>query len=357
MKKQPDKRFWQGKRVLVTGHTGFKGSWLSAWLVKMGATVLGYSLAPDEVYQPLFQAAALAGRMDSTFGDVLAFSELSKTFERTRPEIVLHLAAQPLVRLSYDEPMETFHVNVQGTVHVLEACRRASSVKSVVVVTTDKCYENKEWPWPYRETDQLGGHDPYSCSKACAELVVASYRRSFLEKDETFLGSARAGNVIGGGDFAKDRLVPDIVRAFQSGEAVEIRSPNATRPWQHVLEPLSGYLLLAEALLAQRTECASPFNFGPVSEAPVKDVVDLASDVLGGEVHYPKVQPKAPHEAGRLHLDSHKASDLLAWNPRLDLRSSVEMTAEFYKAWSQGSDPWELMLKDIQAFENSPTLA
>src|SRR4051812_32894796 len=253
--------FWRSKRVLITGHTGFKGAWLSLWLGELGAEVTGYALSPPS--EPsLFQAAGLADRMHSTLGDVRDLSALRGAFRAARPELVLHLAAQALVRPSYDDPVTTFDTNVMGTVNVLEAARHEPSVRSVVVVTSDKCYENREWPWGYRENEAMGGHDPYSSSKGCAELVTAAYRSSFA-KGRLGIASARAGNVIGGGDWAKDRIIPDFVRAVTQGQALRVRNPGAVRPWQHVLEPLAGYLLLAEHLYSEPQRFAEAWNFGP----------------------------------------------------------------------------------------------
>jgi CDP-glucose 4,6-dehydratase len=254
--------FWRGKRVLLTGHTGFKGSWLSLWLQQLDAQVQGFALEPPS--QPsLFEQARVAEGMASTIGDIRDFVALHASLQAFRPEVVIHMAAQPLVRQSYAQPVETYATNVMGTVHLLEAVRQTPGIRAVVVVTTDKCYENREWAWGYREVEPMGGHDPYSNSKGCAELVTSAYRASFLANAGVAVGSARAGNVIGGGDWASDRLIPDFFRAAQGGHALEVRFPDATRPWQHVLEPVSGYLTLAERLVTHGQAFAEPWNFGP----------------------------------------------------------------------------------------------
>jgi CDP-glucose 4,6-dehydratase len=340
---------WKNRKVLLTGHTGFKGSWLAAWLEKLGAQVIGYSLPPDPDTHRLFLSTGLEGRMQSCYGDVRDLERLRSLGQDFQPEVILHLAAQALVRDSYAQPVDTYATNVMGTVHVLEVARLLDSVTSVVIVTTDKCYENQEWLWPYRENDRLGGHDPYSNSKACAELVTDAYRRSFLAGQGKLVASARAGNVIGGGDYARDRLVPDAVRAFSSGQTLEIRSPNSTRPWQHVLDPLHGYLLLAQRLLEGQSEFATAFNFGPPDEHTVREVVERLVAGWPGAC-YLTPPGEHPHEASRLHLDSRKAQHHLGWQPFFDFVSGVDATLGFYKAWLDGADPWNLLGQQIDNF-------
>jgi CDP-glucose 4,6-dehydratase len=322
---------YAGRRVLVTGHTGFKGSWLATWLGELGAEVTGLALAPTSTpnHWDLLELAAHDRR-----GDVRDFDSVAAAVQAARPEIVFHLAAQPLVRASYREPLETWATNVQGVVNLLEACRRASGVRAVVVITTDKVYENREWTRGYREDDALGGHDPYSASKAAAEIVVSSYRKAFLGGQGVLLASARAGNVVGGGDWSEDRLVPDLVRAAAARSALEIRSPRATRPWQHVLESLSGYLLLGERLLRGDASCADAFNFGP-DAADNRCVADVLAML---EPHWPALRWELsraphPHEAGLLYLDNSKVRERLGWRPVWGLERCVAATAEWYRAY------------------------
>ncbi|MEX1097267.1 MAG: CDP-glucose 4,6-dehydratase [Planctomycetales bacterium] len=324
--------FWNRRRVMVTGATGFKGAWLCLWLQELGADVLGYSLDPP-TDPSLFEAAGVGAGMISRIGDVREREDVRAALDEHRPEVVFHLAAQPLVRRSYVEPAETFDVNVLGTVSVLEAVRAADSVRSVVVVTTDKCYENQGDCWPMRESDPLGGHDPYSASKACCELVVQAYRRSFFATTHVGLASARAGNVIGGGDWAEDRLVPDIERAIRRGGAVSVRFPEAVRPWQHVLEPLAGYLQLAERLWAAPQQSSGAWNFGPPSEqgASVAECIDgyIGHRGAGRWIHDPPAVAVA--EAAFLTLDSSKARRLLQWRSLLTLDEALALTAEWYR--------------------------
>jgi len=344
--------FWRGKRVFLTGHTGFKGSWLSLWLQRMGADVCGYALAPQTT-PDLFTEAQVAEGMQSVIGDIRDRSLLAKTIGEFQPEIVLHLAAQALVRESYDAPLETFEVNVMGTANLLDAIRTCPTVKAVVVVTSDKCYENQGWVWGYRESDPMGGSDPYSASKGCAELVTSSYRRSFF-KEGPLLASARAGNVVGGGDWADDRLVPDTIRAFAKSEAVTLRNPDATRPWQHVLEPLAGYLALAETLFAGISSAANGWNFGPAGVATVEQVVSRVCQSWGSEAEW-KVERDAVSvakpEAHVLHLDSTKAARLLDWSPLLDLDATVQWTSSWYQAHVEKSSARELCEQDIANYE------
>lgn len=326
--------FWKGRRVLVTGHTGFKGSWLSLWLQSLGAEVTGYALAPPTT-PSLFEAAEVGRGMKSIQGDVLDRQLLARSLNEAQPEVVFHLAAQSLVRESYRAPVETFGVNVMGTAHLLEAARQTPAVAAVVVVTSDKCYENREWVWGYRENEPLGGHDPYSASKGCAELVAAAYRRSFFQPSARPVGlaTARAGNVIGGGDWAADRIVPDAVRAFAQGQVLQVRNPAAVRPWQHVLEPLSGYLLLAELLHLDPARWSGAWNFGPeeASAVPVARLVDELCAQWPGAAWHSVESSDAPHEAHYLKLDCSKARQELGWQPRLSLVESISMTSAWYQ--------------------------
>ncbi|HAU28746.1 MAG TPA: CDP-glucose 4,6-dehydratase [Rhodospirillaceae bacterium] len=318
------------KRVLVTGHNGFKGTWLTEWLVELGAKVSGIALPPNtkpnhwELRTP---------HIDEHIQDVREEARIAAIIQETQPEIVFHLAAQPLVRKSYREPLLTFSTNVMGTANVLDACRQTPSVKAIVVITTDKCYENQEWVWGYRENDRLGGHDPYSASKATAELVVGCWRKSFFSTNDTpLLASARAGNVIGGGDWAEDRLIPDLVRAVKLGEPLVIRSPRATRPWQHVLEPLAGYLMLGQKLLEGRREFAEAWNFGPddASNQTVETVLNHIQSIWPVMTWQLDANPQM-HEANLLHLDSSKARRLLHWTPVWDLEDCLEATVGWYR--------------------------
>lgn len=331
---------YAGRRVLLTGHTGFKGSWLALWLQELGADVHGYSLAPPT--QPShFDLLAL--RMHSEIGDIRDGERLRRFTADVKPEIVFHLAAQPLVRASYEQPIDTYTTNVIGTLNVYEACRAAGGVRAIVSITTDKVYENREWVWGYREADPLGGHDPYSASKACADLASTSYARSFWpasaygKTHETLLCTARAGNVIGGGDWASDRLVPDLMRAAAANEEAVVRNPSSTRPWQHVLEPLSGYLLLGQRLLEGRAELAQAWNFGPAMEGvlPVEAVVRALCEAWPSLRHRVERLPNAPHEARLLTLDCSLARSLLRWRPVWDGPPSFAHTAAWYRAHAE----------------------
>ena len=344
--------FWRGKRVFLTGHTGFKGGWLALWLADMGAEVHGYALTPPT--EPNFYTVAkLHERLvRSTMADIRDEVVLTQAMQAAQPDVVLHLAAQPLVRYSYAAPVETYAVNVMGTVNLLEAARHTHSVKAIVNVTTDKCYENREWIWPYREIEAMGGFDPYSSSKACSELVTAAYRRSFLDAADIHVASARAGNVIGGGDWATDRLIPDFLRAMDAGQILTIRSPLATRPWQHVLEPLSGYLVLAEKLFTEGAGFAEAWNFGPDdSDArPVQWIVEhLCGQVPGAEWQC-DTAPQ-PHEANMLKLDSAKAKSKLGWQPRWGLKTALGMTLAWHQDWKEGIDMAASSVQQIQAYE------
>ena len=346
--------FWRGKRVFMTGHTGFKGSWLSLWLQSLGAELRGLALAPP-TSPSLFAVAEVGVAMSSVIGDIRSLETVHDAMAAFKPEIVIHMAAQPLVRLSYSEPVETYATNVMGTVHVLEAARRVESVRCIVNVTTDKCYDNREWAWGYREDEAMGGHDPYSSSKGCSELVSSAYRRSFFQGGRIGLGSARAGNVIGGGDWAADRLVPDILRAFERGKPVPIRNPNSTRPWQHVLEPLSGYLSLAEHLWADGQAFAEGWNFGPRDNdaRPVLWIVEHMAAAWGNGAGWQMNAGEHPHEANYLKLDISKARQRLGWKPRWDLETALAHITQWHQAWLAGDDLRALCLAQISQYTSS----
>ncbi len=349
------REFWNGKKVLITGHTGFKGSWLAFWLNSLGAEVGGYALAPEDSPN-LFENLDLANQIDSTIGDVCDLPHFEKTLQTFQPQIVFHLAAQSLVRRSYRQPIETYQTNVIGTVNILDAIRRADFVKSVVVITTDKVYENNEWHWAYRENERLGGFDPYSNSKACAELAVAAYRNSFFaEKSDCLIATARAGNVIGGGDWSEDRLLPDVFRSLIFGNALEIRNPHSIRPWQHVLEPLSGYLRLAEKLYAGEKSFAEAWNFGPSEEdsKPVGWILEKIKIIWNEPVNWKIGTEKQPHEARLLKLDSTKAKHELNWLPKLNLNEAVKLTAEWYRGFKDKKDLAQLTAEQIKSYENA----
>ncbi|MDC1160493.1 CDP-glucose 4,6-dehydratase [Luminiphilus sp.] len=349
-----NQKFWRGKSVFLTGHTGFKGGWLAHWLAEMGAEVHGFSLKPPTDVN-FFTEIQLAGRIkNSTMGDIRDLGKIKNALAAAEPEVVFHMAAQPLVRDSYSKPEKTFSTNVMGTVNLLEASCGVGTVKAVVNVTTDKCYDNKEWIWPYRESDPLGGHDPYSASKACAEIVGAAYRRSFLSNANIQLASVRAGNVIGGGDWAMDRLIPDFLRALDAGETLKIRSPNAVRPWQHVLEPLSGYLMLAEQLYEQGEPFADAWNFGPNEEdaRSVGWIVTQLCERISG-ARWESDETKQPHEAGLLKLDSSKAKSQLGWAPRWNLQTALKKTVEWHEAWRSGEDMMAFSSEQIQTYTNA----
>jgi CDP-glucose 4,6-dehydratase len=346
----PHADFWYGRRVLLTGHTGFKGAWLALWLQRLGARVTGLSLAPSTTPN-LFSLADVAAACDHRVVDVRDEDAVRAVVDTARPEVVLHLAAQALVRRSYREPLDTFATNVMGTAHVLEALRGNADVRVVVVVTTDKVYRNHEWPWPYREGDALGGHDPYSASKAACEHVVDSYRAAFLAAQGVRVATARAGNVIGGGDWSEDRLIPDAVRAWSSGTALDVRRPQGIRPWQHVLEPLSAYLTLAERLWTN-ADGAGAWNFGPETHeaATVRTVVEVAQKAWGGgDVRWGD-GTAGPHEAGWLALEVAKARTVLGVRPRWALHEAVTRTLRWYRAQHDGADARALCLADLDAF-------
>jgi len=344
--------FWRGKRVFLTGHTGFKGSWLSLWLQSLGAAVHGLALVPPTTPNLFTVAQVAAGMASHTVGDIRDLATVQKAMQAAQPDIVIHMAAQPLVRLSYAEPVETYATNVMGTVHVLESARRTPSVKAIVVVTTDKCYENKEWAWGYREDEPMGGHDPYSNSKGCAELVASAYRSSFLQSQGIAVATARAGNVIGGGDWAADRLVPDILRAFEQNQPVTIRNPHATRPWQHVLEPLSGYLTLAEHLTTQGQAFAEGWNFGPKDDdaRPVQWIVEHMVTSWGHGASWQRDGGTHPHEANYLKLDISKAKARLNWQPRWPLATALAHITTWHQAWLANDDMKKLCLAQIQKY-------
>ncbi len=331
--------FWKDKKVLVTGHTGFKGSWLCLWLEQLGANVIGYALdAPTE--PSLFKLANVEDGIISINGDICDYDKLLSTVAEHRPSIIIHMAAQALVRYSYENPVETFKTNAIGTLNLLESVRMTGGVKAVVNVTTDKCYENKEWVWPYRESEPLSGHDPYSSSKVCSEQITMAYRKSFFPPDRygehgLAIASARAGNVIGGGDWARDRLIPDCVTSWLTGDTVMIRNPNAIRPWQHVLESLSGYMLLAQRLYESGSEFAEAWNFGPddSSTVTVQEAISSLADHWGEDGQWHFDDGEHPHEAYTLKLDSSKARTKLGWRPRWDIGVAIDKTADWYKAY------------------------
>jgi len=336
--------FWCGKRVLITGHTGFKGSWLSLWLRSMGADIVGYALEPA-TDPSMFKLASVADGMTSVAGDVRDMERLRQVVARSRPEIVFHMAAQPLVRESYRDPVTTYATNVMGTVHLLESVRHVGSTRAVVCITSDKCYENREWVWGYRENEAMGGYDPYSSSKGCAEVVAAAYRNSFFNPNRyadhgTAIATVRAGNVIGGGDWAKDRLVPDILQSLVKGKTIILRNPQAIRPWQHVLEPLSGYLTLAERLYEDGPSYSEGWNFGPFDSGirPVSWVVNQLVSLWGSDISWKQDEAFQPHEDRYLMLDCAKARHRLKWEPVLEITTALRWTVEWMKALDAGAD-------------------
>lgn len=347
-----DESFWAGKRVLVTGHTGFKGTWLTLWLQRLGAQVSGLALEPS-TDPSMFELVGNGNAVDSHIGTVTDPTFVAATMQAVQPEIIFHLAAQVLVRASYDDPLYTIETNVLGTANVLNAARQLDGLEAVVVITSDKCYENVEWFWPYREDEPMGGHDPYSASKGCAELITSSMRRSFFaDSDSAWVASARAGNVIGGGDWSSDRLIPDIVKAFSVGEEVVIRMPEAVRPWQHVLEPLSGYLTLAQRLATGDGREAEGWNFGPADTdaRPVGWMVEQMVKRWGEGASF-RIERDGPHEARYLKLDCSKANALLGWRPRLNLDQALEWVTDWYRAQVDGQDMLAVTLGQIEAYE------
>lgn len=349
---------YRGKKVLITGHTGFKGSWLSFWLNSIGAEVRGFSLPPDHETN-LYDLIIDELEYNSTFGDIRDYDKLSKVVAEFMPDFVFHLAAQPLVRKSYEFPIETYETNVIGTGNLLKSIKELDKACATVIVTTDKVYQNNEWHYPYRESDRLGGYDPYSSSKACTEILVDSFRNSFFHIEDyeahgKAVATARAGNVIGGGDWSSDRIVPDIVNSLLSDTPISIRNPNAVRPWQHVLEPLGGYLLLGLSLVEKPTEFATSWNFGPAlsDHLTVKDLVEISIHCWGkGEFVFANLEDQ-PHEAGLLKLDINKTMSQLDWHPKLNSTESIQKTIEWYKAYSSGTDAVELLENDLKQFIN-----
>lgn len=350
----PNADFWSGRKVFVTGHTGFKGGWLALWLEQLGAVVTGYALAPDQK-PSLCELAGVEATVRSVRGDIRDSASLAGAMKAAAPEVVFHLAAQPLVRRSYVEPALTFETNVVGTVNVLEAVRATPTVTTVVAITTDKVYENKEWVWAYRENDRLGGYDPYSASKACSELVISSWRQSFFTGSrEIAVSSARAGNVIGGGDWSENRLVPDCIKAFEKQQQVVIRNPHATRPWQHVLEPLGGYLLLAEKMAEERNAYSTAWNFGPdlADVKPVGWIVDRLVSEWGGEASWSLEGKGQPHEASLLAVDATLARARLGWSPRFSLPEALERTVKWYRRLAGGAAARDLVVDDIHYYQS-----
>lgn len=346
---------YENRKVLITGHTGFKGSWLCILLHQLGAKVSGYALEPPTT-PSLFEEANIASFIDSHIGDVRDLENLQKVMDEVQPEIVIHMAAQPLVRDSYKIPVETYSINVMGTVHLLEACRNTPSVKAIVNVTTDKCYENQEWHWGYRENEPMGGFDPYSNSKGCSELVTSSYRNSYFNPKAyathgVALASARAGNVIGGGDWANDRLIPDFIRAISKGEKLHIRSPYAIRPWEHVLEPLNGYLLLASKLFTEGVTYAEGWNFGP-DEKDAKNVEWITKTIcdLWGDASFEIDKNPQPHEANYLKLDCSKAKAELGWYPKWDIHNTLDSIVKWNKSYLSGNNMLDVTIQQIKHF-------
>jgi CDP-glucose 4,6-dehydratase len=346
-----DPIFWKNKRVFLTGHTGFKGGWLSLWLNSLGAEVHGFALSPPTTPN-LFQVAKIESCLkSSTIADIRDINTLKDLVVKIEPNIIFHLAAQPLVRQSYLNPIETYSTNVMGTVNLLESIRHVSSVKAVVNITTDKCYENQEWLWPYRENEAMGGYDPYSSSKGCSELITAAYRRSYFSEAGIHIASARAGNVIGGGDWAQDRLIPDFIRALRNKKTLAIRSPNAIRPWQHVLEPLSGYIMLAEKLYSEGATYASAWNFGPSEDdaKPVSWIVEKLAANIPNSTWKIDTNPQ-PHEANYLKLDSSKAKKLLNWKPRWRLDQALDQIVNWEKAYQSNDDMYKICINQIHDY-------
>lgn len=357
LKIQPNNNFWQNKKVFITGHTGFKGAWLAFILNNLGAEVTGYALAPEN-NECLFNILNLDKSINSLFGDINHLDSLSNALESFQPDIIFHLAAQSLVLPSYQDPIKAYNTNVIGTLNVFEAARHNTKVKAIINVTSDKCYENKNWEWPYRETEELGGHDPYSSSKACAEILTASYRKSFFSSEHNnscTLLSVRAGNCIGGGDWSQARLIPDIIRAYQNKSKLIVRNPNATRPWQHVLEPLTGYLMLAEQAYTNNAY-AQAWNFGPNQSdiQPVHQILEVAEQVMGRKLDYDLlVDTNKQHEAKFLAVDASKVKHAIGWQPRFSFQQSIEYTINWYKAYLEQANMVDYTLKQITEYYNT----
>jgi CDP-glucose 4,6-dehydratase len=347
-----NRSFWKNKSVFLTGHTGFKGGWIALWLYDMGAKVHGYALHPPTETNFFTEALVEKHLESSTIGDIRDALKIQTVMQELQPDIVIHMAAQPLVRHSYKNPVETYATNVMGSVNLFEAVRNTSSVKAVVNITTDKCYENKEWIWSYRENEPMGGHDPYSSSKACAELITSAYRNSFFKNTSTHLATVRAGNVIGGGDWAEDRLIPDFFRALDKNQTLTIRSPNAVRPWQHVLEPLAGYIKLAEKLYVVGSDYADAWNFGPndVDNKTVQWIVEYLCAQKSDSGWQIDEQPQ-PHEANILKLDITKSKTLLGWHPQWDIATALEKIIEWHSAWKNCENMAEISLHQIHEYE------
>lgn len=352
--RQIDPDFWGGKKVFLTGHTGFKGGWLSLWLSSMGAEVTGFALAPNT--EPnLYEALNVESFIKKSYiADIRDLTVLKKAISDAAPDILIHMAAQPLVRYSYMNPVETYETNIMGTVNVLEGVRTSESIRATLVITTDKCYENKEWLWGYRENEAMGGADPYSSSKGCAELISSAYRKSYFSNSAriNFLATARAGNVIGGGDWSQDRLIPDAIKAFEAGNVLSIRNPFAIRPWQHVLEPLSGYIILTQALFQQGSNFASGWNFGPREDdaRSVRDVVDLLASQWGKSASWLEDTLGHPHEAMLLKLDCSKARTQLGWKTRWNLEIATQKIVDWHKAYRAGKNMREITISQIQQY-------
>lgn len=351
-----DVNFWKGKKIFITGHTGFKGAWLSTWLYELGAKVTGFALeAPTK--PSLFELIKLENKIHSIIGDIRDTKAITSAIRQSKAEIIFHLAAQPLVLESYEDPVGTYETNVMGTVNVLEGIRQTPSIKAAVMITTDKCYENKEWLWGYREVDRLGGFDPYSASKACAEQVISSYRNSFFPagdsaKHGVAIASARAGNVIGGGDFAKNRLIPDCLRSLQAEEIIYVRRPGSIRPWQHVLEALSGYLLLAQHLFHDGVRFAEAWNFGPdeADAKPVSWILNEVNNLAAGKLKVQIEENHSLHEAGYLKLDTSKARTLLSWSPKWNLSQALRSIMDWHSAFTSGGDLWTTTTQQISEY-------
>lgn len=355
-----DADFWSGKRVFLTGHTGFKGGWLSVWLAMMGAKVVGYALAPSTT-PSLFQTAKISSQLEGSYiENICDLNRLQTAMADSKPDIVIHMAAQPLVRQSYSNPVETFATNVMGTVHLLEAMRYCPTIKAAVVVTTDKCYDNKEWVWGYRENEPMGGYDPYSSSKGCAELVTAAYRQSFFpdqqySEHQVAIATARAGNVIGGGDWSPDRLIPDAIAAFDANKPLKIRNPLATRPWQHVLEPISGYLVLAQALYKNGPKANGAWNFGPNDDdaRSVKDVIELLISRWKKSASWEQDGQSHPHEAHFLKLDCSKARQVLGWHSKWSLENALDAIVYWNDAFQRDEDMLAIMQEQIISYSSN----